>query len=168
MTKSVNPKVGANTPRDTYRKTAAQFVELTHDIQLPDVMRAFAEKNITQTRELYERSKDAFEAVIEGWERTLDAAGQGAVALNRKVIDITQRNINSGFDLATSLAGAKNLAEAMELQASYWREQLGTLGAQAEEVRMLSTRVSADVTEPIKAQVKRGRDELRKASNRRP
>ena len=158
----------ANTPRDTYRKPAAQFVELTHDTQLPEVMRAFAEKNIAQTRELYERSKDAFEAVIEGWERTLDAAGQGAVALNRKVIDITQRNINSGFDLATSLAGAKNLAEAMDLQASYWREQLGTLGAQAEEVRMLSTRVSADVTEPIKAQVKRGRDELRKASNRRP
>jgi phasin family protein len=90
------------------------------------------------------------------------------VALNRKVIDITQRNINSGFDLAKSLAGAKNLAEAMELQASYWREQLGTLGAQAEEVRTLSTQVTADVTEPIKAQVKRGRDELRKASNRRP
>lgn len=168
MTKSVNPKVAANTPRDTYRKTAAQFVELTHDTQLPEVMRAFAEKNIAQTRELYERSKDAFEAVIEGWERTLDAAGQGAVALNRKVIDISQRNITSGFDLAKSLAGAKNLAEAMELQVSYWRKQLGTLGAQAEEVRTLSTQVTADVTEPIKAQVKRGRDELRKASNRRP
>lgn len=168
MTKSVNPKVAANTPRDTYRKTAAQFVELTHDTQLPEVMRALAEKNIAQTRELYERSKDAFEAVIEGWERTLDAAGQGAVALNRKVIDITQRNINSGFDLAESLAGAKNLAEAMELQVSYWRKQLGTLGAQAEEVRTLSTQVTADVTEPIKAQVKRGRDELRKASDRRP
>ena len=121
------------------RKTAAQFVELADDTELPEVMRALAEKNIAQTRELYERSKDAFEAVIEGWERTLDAAGQGAVALNRKVIDITQRNINSGFDLAESLAGAKNLAEAMELQVSYWRKQLGTLGAQAEEVRTLST-----------------------------
>jgi phasin len=131
-------------------------------------MRALAEKNIAQTRELYERSKDAYEAVIEGWERTLDAAGQGAVALNRKVIDITQRNINSGFDLAESLAGAKNLAEAMQLQVSYWRKQLGTLGAQVEEVRTLSTQVTADVTEPIKAQVKRGRDELRKASNRSP
>ena len=158
MTESLSPKVAADKARDTYRKTAAQTVELTHDTQLPEVMRALAEKNIAQTRELYERSKDAFEAVIEGWERTLDAAGQGAVALNRKVIDITQRNINSGFDLAKSLAGAKNLAEAMELQASYWREQLGTLGAQAEEVRTLSTQVTADVTAPIKAQVKRGRD----------
>ena len=35
------------------------------------------------------------------------------MALNRKIIDIAQRNINSGFDHAKSLAGAKNLAEAI-------------------------------------------------------
>jgi len=127
-------------------------------------MRALAEKNIAQTRELYERSKDALEAVLASWERSFDAAGQGAVALNRRVIDITQRNIDSGFELAKSLAGAKNLAEAMELQASYWRKQLGTLGAQVEEVRTLSTQVTADVTEPIKAQVTRSLDTIRKSS----
>jgi hypothetical protein len=31
------------------------------------------------------------------------------------------------------LAGAKNLSEAMELQAAYWRKQLGELTAQAGE-----------------------------------
>lgn len=100
-------------------------------------MRDLAEKNIAQTREFYERSKDAFEAVLESWERSFGAAGQGAVALNRKVIDIAQRNINSGFDLGKSLVGAKNLAEAMELQAAHWRKQLDALTAQAEEVRKL-------------------------------
>jgi phasin len=127
-------------------------------------MRALAEKNIAQTRELYERSKDALETVLASWEKSFDAAGQGAAALNRKVIDITQRNINSGFEFAKSLAGAKNLAEAMELQATFWRKELGMLGAQAEEMRSLSTQVTTDVTEPIKAQVKRGMDELRKPS----
>lgn len=101
---SLNPKVAADKPHDSYRKTATQFEELVHDTQLPEAMRALAEKNIAQTRELYERSKDAFEAIIERWERTFDAAGQGAVALNRKVIDITQRNMNSGFEFAKSLA----------------------------------------------------------------
>jgi hypothetical protein len=37
------------------------------------------------------------------------AAGQGAVAVNRKAIDITRHNINSGFNLAESLAGAQTL-----------------------------------------------------------
>ena len=73
---------------------------------MPEAVRVFAEKNIAQSREIYERSKDALESVLESWERTFDAAGQGAVALNRKVIDITQRNINSSFEFAKSLAGA--------------------------------------------------------------
>jgi hypothetical protein len=64
------------------------------------------------------------------------------VALNRKIINIAQRNINSSFDLAKNLAGAKNLAEAMEMQADYWRKQLDTLAAQAEEVRILSAQVA--------------------------
>jgi hypothetical protein len=77
------------------------------------------------------------------------------VALNRKAIDIARRNINTGFGLAESLAGAKNLPEAMELQATYWRKQLGELASQAGEMRTLSTKVATDVTAPIKAQVTR-------------
>jgi phasin len=121
-------------------------------------MRALAEKNIAQTREIYERSKDALDTVLESWERSFDAVGQGAVALNRKVIDIAQRNINSGFDLAKRLAAAKNLAEAMELHATYWRNQISALQSQAEEMRTLSTKVTADAAEPIKTQMTRGLD----------
>jgi phasin len=121
-------------------------------------MRDLAERNIAQMREAYERSKDAMEGVVQSWERSFDATNQGAVALNRKIIDIAQRNINSGFDLAKGLAGAKNLAEAMELQADYWRKQLDTVAAQAEEVRTLSAQVAADATKPMK----RGMDDLNK------
>src|SRR4029079_764430 len=99
---------------------------------MTDALVVFAEKNIAQSREIYERSKDALEAVLESWERTFDAARQGAGALNRKVIEITQRNINASFDFAKSLVGAKTLAEAMELHSTYWSQQLNTLRAQAE------------------------------------
>ena len=143
---------------DSFRKTAARFEELARDTQVPEAMRDLAEKNIAQMRETYERSKDALEGVLQSWERSFDATNQGAVALNRRIIDIAQRNINSGFDLAKDLAGAKNLAEAMELQANYWRKQLDTLAAQAEEVRTLSAQVAADATKPMK----RGMDELTK------
>jgi phasin family protein len=86
-------------------------------------------------------------------KKVLDAAAQGATALNRKVLDITQRNVNSGFDLAKSLAGAKTIPETVELQAGYWREQIGTLAEQTEELVDLSTKVAADTLEPIKAQI---------------
>jgi phasin len=151
MNESLDPKVAA-------RKTVARFEELARDTEVPQAMRDLAERNIAQMRETYERSKDALEGVVQSWERSFDATNQGAVALNRKIIDIAQRNINSGFDLAKGLAGAKNLAEAMELQADYWRKQLDTVAAQAEEVRTLSAQVAADATKPIK----RGMDELTK------
>ncbi len=151
MNQSLDPKVAA-------RKTVARFEELARDTEVPQAMRDLAERNIAQMRETYERSKDALEGVVQNWERSFDATNQGAVALNRKIIDIAQRNINSGFDLAKRLAGAKNLAEAMELQADYWRKQLDTLAAQAEEVRTLSAQVAADATKPMK----RGMDELNK------
>jgi phasin len=160
MTEPTPAKVAADKARATYRKTAEEFEQFTKDGQMPEAMRVFAEKNIAQSREIYERSKDALESVLESWERTFDAAGQGAVALNRKVIDITRRNITSGFDFAKSLAGAKTLAEAMELHSSYWSKQLNALRAQAEEMRDLSTRVTSDVVEPAKAQVKRGMAEF--------
>ena len=122
---------------------------------IPDAVRAVAEKTVAQNREVYDRSKDALDAAGDTMAKTFDAASQGAVALNRKIIDVAQRNVSSGFDLAKSLAGAKNLAEIVELQAAYWQKQFGALTAQAEEVHALSTKVTADTAEPIKARATR-------------
>ena len=143
----------------TYRKTAARFEEFAYDAQMPESMRALAEKSVAQTREFYVHS---FEAVLESWERFVVAAGQGALALNRKAIDVTRRNINTSFGLAEKLARAKNLAEAMELQTTYWRKQVGDLASQAGEMRTLTTRVTADVPAPIKRRLTRGMKGLHK------
>ena len=129
-------KVAAEKARGTYRKTAARFEEFAYDPQMPESMRALAEKSVAQTRELYVHS---FEAVLESWEKFVVAAGQGTLALNRKAIDITRHNINAGFGLAERLAGAKNLAEVMELQTSYWRKRVGELAPQAGEMHTLTT-----------------------------
>ena len=56
------------------------------------------------------------------------------------------------------MAGAKNLAEMVELQAANWQKLLGTLTSQAEEVRAVATKVAATAGEPLKEQVKRGVD----------
>jgi len=145
------PNVGIAEARDAAPKPApinAQS-EAFRDPQVPSSMQALTERNVVQTRELYERSKNTLHAVMEGMEMSCD----GAVALNRKIIDIAEHNVTAGFDLAMSLAGAKNLAEVMNLQAAYWRTQFDNLSAQAEELRSLSTRMTACVIEPYKKAV---------------
>jgi hypothetical protein len=64
-----------------------------------------------------------------------DGANESVAAANRKIIDITQKNLNLGLDLARSLAGARNPFEVAELLASYWRKQFDELTAQLLEVR---------------------------------
>jgi hypothetical protein len=139
--------------RSARRFLVDQFEEF-RDTQVPATLRDLAERNISQTRAVYERSKDAIQAVLVSWNKSFGAANQGAVALNLKVIDIAERNISTGFDLAMNLAGAKNVAEALEMQSVYWRKQLGQLQAQAEEVKALLSRLNANVTEQIEAQTK--------------
>ena len=63
--------------------------------------------------------------------------------------------------MARSLATAKNIAEVVELRAIYWRKQLSSLAAQAEEVRELSAKLAADMAAPIKAHVSRSMEKLR-------
>jgi len=149
---------------ETFSTAAKELDALKLDTTVPESVRALAEKTVNQTREAYERSKDAMGGSIEAMERSFDAAGQGATAFNRKLIDIAQRNLNSGFDLAKSLAGAKNLAEIVELQSAFIRNQFDVLSSQAGEIRALTTKIAADTSEPIKDQVSRSFDAARNGS----
>jgi len=164
MNATHDPQVAVDQAPERYPKGNGQFEALTPKTPFPEAARVFAEKTVAQAREAYDRSTGAFEAAVDTMQKSFDAAGQGAVALNRKILDIAQRNVSSGFDLAKSLAGAKNLADFVELQTGYWQKQLDALTAQVEEVRALSTKVTADTAEPIKAHVTSSMEELRKSS----
>lgn len=130
------------------------------DVAVPEAVRTVAEKTVKQSREAYENAKDAMEEAVEVLEKSIDQAGQGAAAINRKVIDMTQTNLNTGFDLAKDIAGAKNVAEIMELQNAFVRKQFEVLTAQAEEIRSLSTQIASNTTDPLKEHVTRSIDKV--------
>jgi hypothetical protein len=156
MTATNNPQAATGPASAAYRTMTAKLGHLGLDTAVPGGVQAVA-----QSREAYNRCKDAFDASLTTFERSFDAAGQVAAAFNRKIVDIARRNVDANFDLATSLAGAKNLADVVELQSTFWRKQFGVLTSQAEEVRVLSTKVTADAVEQVK---RGGVHELRKAT----
>jgi hypothetical protein len=121
--------VAAETVRETHRMLDEQFDPLRRS-QLPDTLRVLAEQNVAQARELYEGSANTLQAVLESWQKSFGAAGQSAVALNRKMMDAAERNMATSFDLAIRLAGARNLGEVMELQTAYWQKITGARQSQ--------------------------------------
>lgn len=158
----MNIPLNLNDTTDRSRDTYGYKTErMTLDTALPEAARELAEKSVAETREAYQRSKSGLEAALDTLVRSFDSLSQGSAALNRKIIEIAHRNVRSGFDLARSLATAKNLAEVVELRAIYWRKQLDNLAAQAEEVRELSAKLAADMAAPMKAHVSRSMEEMR-------
>src|SRR4029450_3005865 len=148
MNTSYSPQAAADQARSKYRNATAQLGLLGLDTAIPDGVGALAERAGAERREAYDRSWESFDASLTPFERSFDAAGQGAAAFNRKIVDLARRNVDASFDLATSLAGAKDLADMVELQAAFWRKQFGVLTTQAEEVRALSTKVTAATGDP--------------------
>jgi hypothetical protein len=150
------PKVVAEKVRGAYRATARKvsaegvrdawntaLLEQFPGTQVPNTFRVLAERNVAHTRELYEGSKNTLQAVLESWEKSFGAASQGAAALNRRFIDLAERNMNTGFDLAMGVTGARNLAEIMQLQAAYWSKLLREFRNQAARTPSSKTRVSS-------------------------
>ena len=156
MTATPNPHRTIDPASAAYRRMTDQLGNLGFDTAVPEGVRALAEKTLAQTRQAYDRSMDAFDASLTTFERSFDAAGQGAAAFNRKIVDIARRNVDASFDLASSLAGARNLTDIVELQSAFWRKQFGVLTAQAEEVHALSAKITADAAERIRSQMARG------------
>jgi Phasin protein len=70
--------------------------------------------------------------------QSLAEAGQGALAVNRKLVEMTQANMRSGLDFAMRLATVKTPMELVSLQMSYWQERMGAFARQAEELRALA------------------------------
>ena len=116
-------------------KIAAPLDDFALDSPIHKALRALSEKALAQTRQLFEHSNNTLKSALESCEKLFGPAGQEAVTFNRKIIEIAAHNIDAGFDLATNLARAKNLAEVIEFQAAYWRKQMGDLSPEAEDKR---------------------------------
>jgi hypothetical protein len=91
---------------------------------------------------------------VETLERSFKAAGQGTVAVNRKLIDFAQANLNSSLDHVKDLAAARSPVRIMRLQMEYWHDCLETFASQAQELRALSAELVAKANEPIRQHVR--------------
>src|SRR4051812_37131332 len=119
--------------------------------EVPEQMRAFAEKGVSQARDSYAKFKDAAETHNGTVEAVFTSASKGASEYSAKMVEFFKANTSSSLDFAQELFGVKTPAAAMELWASHARKQFETLAAQAKELTELSQKVATETVEPIKA-----------------
>ncbi|HEY7842985.1 MAG TPA: phasin [Bradyrhizobium sp.] len=119
--------------------------------EVPEQMRAFAEKGVSQARDNYAKFKDAAESHNGTMEAVFTSASKGASAYSAKVMEFVKTNTTSALDFAQELLGAKTPSEALELWTTHTRKQFETYTVQARELTELSQKVASETVEPIKA-----------------
>ncbi|MBI5262593.1 MAG: phasin [Bradyrhizobium sp.] len=118
--------------------------------QVPEQMRALAEKGVSQARDSYAKFKEAAETHNGTMEAVFTSVSKGASEYSAKVMEFLKVNTSSTLDFAQDLLAAKSPSEAMELWTSQTRKQFETLSAQAKELAELTQRVATETAQPIK------------------
>ena len=119
--------------------------------EVPEQMRALAEKGVSQARDSYAKFKDAAETHNGTMEAVFTNASKGASTYSAKLVEFMKANTTASLDFAQELFGVKTPAEALELWTSHTRKQFETLSAQAKELAELGQKVATETVEPIKA-----------------
>ena len=119
--------------------------------EVPEQMRAFAEKGVSQARDSYAKFKDAAETHNGTIEAVFTTASKGASDYSAKMMEFMKANTTANLDFAHELLGIKSPSEAMELCTAHARKQFETYAAQAKELAELSQKVASETVEPIKA-----------------
>jgi phasin len=142
--------IDTDTPKKAFKAATAPKFDMPN-VEVPEMVREFAEKSVQQAKDAYARIKSAAEETTDVLEDTYASATKGATEFNLKALEALRFNVNASFDYTRELMGSKTLADAVELSASHMRKQFESLSAQAKTLSTLAQKVAVETAEPIKA-----------------
>ena len=119
--------------------------------EVPEQVRAFAEKGVSQARDNYARFKDVAETNNSTIEAVFSNATKGYSAYSAKLMEIVKANTSASLDFAQELVAVKTPSEALELWTNHAKKQFEAYSAWSKELTELSQRVATETVEPIKS-----------------
>ena len=102
--------------------------------QIPQDMRAFAEKSIDQAKQAFDGFISAAHHAVNTIEGQAQTARQGAKDVTEKAMTFAEQNVASSFEFAQQVVRAKDVQDVMKLQADYIKRQMQALSEQAREL----------------------------------
>ncbi|THD53030.1 MAG: phasin [Bradyrhizobium sp.] len=135
-------------PTDPFSSSVIPF-------EVPEQMRAFAEKGVSQARDNYAKFKDVAESHNSAIQAVFASANKGAIEYSAKLREMMTANTAATLDFAQELITAKTPSEAMALWTAHAKKQFEAFTASTKELAELSQKVAAETAEPIKANASR-------------
>jgi phasin len=111
----------------------------TPQFEIPPQMRDLAEQNVNQARQAYNQFLDMAKQAQDMMTRSSGAATNSAIEAQTKALRYAQDNIDANFEFAAEIARARDMKEAMEIQARHAQRQMRAYAEQAQDLGRLMT-----------------------------
>jgi phasin len=105
----------------------------TQGYEVPAEMRDFAEKSVEQARKAIDGFMSAAQKTVDTFEGSANTVQASATDATRKTFTYAEQNIAAAFDLAQRMVRAKDMQEAMQIQAEFVRSQFEAMQTQMKE-----------------------------------
>lgn len=106
--------------------------------EIPAEMRDFAEKSVEQARKAIDGFMSAAQKTVDTFEGSANTVQASAKDATRKTFTYTEQNLAAAFDLAQRMVRAKDMQEAMQIQAEFVRTQFEAMQTQMKEFGSLA------------------------------
>jgi phasin len=110
----------------------------TPNFEVPTEMRDFAEKSVEQARKAIDGFMGAAQKTVDTFEGSANTVQSSAKDMTRKTFAYAEQNITAAFDMAQRMVRAKDMQEAMQVQAEFVRQQFESMQAQMRELGALA------------------------------
>jgi phasin len=101
--------------------------------EVPPEMREFAEKSVDQARKAIDGFIGAARKTADTLESSASTVQASGKEMTRKTFSYAEQNLAAAFDLAQRLVRAKDVQEAMQIQAEFVRSQFAAMQTQMKE-----------------------------------
>jgi phasin len=119
----------------------------TQNYEVPAEMRDFAEKSVEQARKAMDGFIGAAQKAVDTFEGSANTVQASAKDMTRKTFAYAEQNIQAAFDLAQRMVRAKDMQEAMQVQAEFVRSQFESMQTQMREFGSMAQGAMAQNTQ---------------------
>ena len=106
----------------------------TPQFEIPNEMRALAERNVEQAKLAFNNFMQAAQEAVSNLEKRVEASQGSALDISNKAMSFAERNILSAFEFAQKIVQATDIQEMVRLQSLFVQSQMQALTEQAKDL----------------------------------
>jgi len=131
--------------------------------EMPEAFRDLADKSVVEIKDAYEKIRTATEDATDVIEETLDTGRQGIVEFNLKALENAKTSTDAVFTFLRDFYTVKSVAEAVELQSTFARQQYELMASQGKDLQEFGVELANGITKPAKEAVNKTVKDLKAA-----